>query len=83
MISMDWLLAERQVGGLGTDTPGIDAGEDDHYSAGHICAANGLPHLENMAHLDQLPSTGAWILAAPLLLEGGTGSPARLFGLVP
>jgi kynurenine formamidase len=35
------------------------------------------------AHLDQLPPTGAVIIAAPLKITGGSGSPVRVIALVP
>lgn len=79
----EWLIAERGVTGLGTDTPGIDPGSDSSFSVGRRCAEAGLPHLENLANLDHLPTIGAWILAAPLRLEKGSGSPSRVLGLVP
>jgi len=39
----------------------------------------GLAHLQN---LDQLPPTGAVVVAAPLKIVGGSGSPARVLALV-
>ncbi|MCB2200122.1 cyclase family protein [bacterium] len=78
-----WLIEEREIGGLGSDAPGIDQGADTRFKVGQTCARAGLPHLENLANLDQLPAVGAWILAAPLLLEKGSGSPSRVVGLLP
>ena len=39
--------------------------------------------LTQLASLAELPPTGAVIIVAPLRLVRGTGSPARVFALVP
>ena len=39
--------------------------------------------LQCMINLDQLPPTGAVIVAAPLKIEEGSGSPLRVLALVP
>jgi kynurenine formamidase len=36
-----------------------------------------------LANLARLPVTGALLIVAPLKLVGGTGSPSRVFALVP
>ena len=79
----EWLIEERGARALGTDAPGIDSGPDQIFEAGHFCASSGLPHLENLANLEQMPSIGAFLLAAPLPFVGGSGSSARVFGLLP
>jgi kynurenine formamidase len=38
--------------------------------------------LTQLANLDQLPPTGAVLVAAPLKLVDGTGSPVRVLALV-
>jgi kynurenine formamidase len=40
----------------------------------------GLAHLCN---LEQLPPTGAVVVAAPLKIVNGSGSPVRAFAIVP
>ena len=44
--------------------------------------AAGLYHLEDLANLDLLPATGACIIALPMKLRGGSGSPTRVLALV-
>jgi kynurenine formamidase len=39
--------------------------------------------LTQLANLDRLPPTGSLLIAAPLKLVGGSGSPARVLALVP
>jgi len=38
--------------------------------------------LENLANLDQLPAVGAWIIALPMKIAGGSGGPLRAVALV-
>ena len=38
--------------------------------------------LTSLANLDQLPESGAVVIALPLKIEGGSGSPARVVALV-
>lgn len=38
--------------------------------------------LQCLTNLDQLPPTGSVIFAAPLKIEGGSGSPLRVLALV-
>jgi kynurenine formamidase len=39
--------------------------------------------LTQLANVEQLPATGSMIIAAPLKLEDGSGSPVRVIALVP
>jgi kynurenine formamidase len=78
-----FLVTEREIAGLGTDTHGADPGNDEDYGASTaIYRANGLI-LECLAGLDQLPPTGAVLIIGGLPIQGGSGSPARVLALVP
>lgn len=48
-----------------------------------IGAARGVPNLENLTNLDQLPATGTIVLALPMKIEGGSGGPVRVVALLP
>jgi len=37
-----------------------------------------VPAFENVANLDQLPATGAWVVALPVKIKGGSGGPLRI-----
>jgi kynurenine formamidase len=39
--------------------------------------------LASLCNLDQLPPTGAVVIAAPLKIVEGSGSPVRVLALVP
>ena len=38
---------------------------------------------ENVANLDLLPESGAFVLALPMKIEGGSGGPLRIVAFVP
>lgn len=77
------LVEDRRVYGLGIDTLSIDYGPSPDFPVHQYTLAHSLYHLENVANLDRVPVRGATIIAAPMKLEGGSGSPVRIFALVP
>lgn len=77
------LLVERGASGLGIDTMSIDYGASKSFEVHQIVLPAGLYNLENLANLDQLPEAGAFLIAAPIKLEGGSGGPCRVFALAP
>ena len=77
------LLIGRKVGGLGCDTLSIDYGASADFAVHHLTLGAGLYHLENLADLTALPEAGAFLVAAPIKLEGGSGGPVRVFALLP
>lgn len=78
------LLAEdRRVAIVGIDTASIDYGRSQDFIAHRIGAAQGVSNLENLTNLDQLPATGAIVIALPMKIEGGSGGPVRVVALVP
>jgi kynurenine formamidase len=77
------LLIGRKVSGLGCDTLSIDYGASEDFAVHHLSLGAGLYHLENLADLSDLPETGAFLVVAPIKLEGGSGGPVRVFALLP
>ena len=77
------LLIARKVSGLGCDTLSIDYGASEDFAVHRLTLGAGLYHLENLADLSALPETGAFLIAAPIKLEGGSGGPVRVFALLP
>jgi kynurenine formamidase len=76
------LLIERKVSGLGIDTLSVDNGASKKFEVPKFSHAAGLYHLENLADLSELPESGAWLVVAPIKLEGGSGGPCRVFALL-
>jgi kynurenine formamidase len=77
------LLIARRVSGLGCDTLSIDPGASSDYSVHRLALGANLYQLENLADLNELPETGAFLVVAPIKLEGGSGGPVRVFALLP
>ena len=86
--SVSALLAkDRDVLGVGVETVGTDAGQAatftppfPNHTTMHGAGKFGLASLRN---LDQLPATGAVVIAAPLKIVGGSGSPLRVLAIAP
>jgi len=84
---MRFLIEQRDVQGFGVETVGTDAGQAGGFDVPFPCHT--LMHgankfgLASLANLDRLPPTGAIIVAAPLKLKNGSGSPLRVIALVP
>ncbi len=77
-----YLLAQAHPVAIGIDTPSVDYGPSKGFEVHHVTMSSGLYHLENVANLDQLPPRGACVIALPLNLRDGSGSPARVVALV-
>lgn len=84
--AMRLLVEERDIRGFGTETVGTDAGQGAHYTppypAHYILHGAGKLGLQCLANLDKLPPTGAVLIAPPLKIRNGTGSPLRVLALV-
>jgi kynurenine formamidase len=81
-----WLAEEAPVIGVGVETVGTDAGAAHSFDPPFPCHSfllgagkYGLTQLQNLA---RLPATGAVVVAAPLPIVGGSGSPTRVLALV-
>lgn len=81
-----FLAAERDILGVGVETIGTDAGQAGTFSPpfpNHtIMHGAGKFGLASLCNLDRLPATGAIVIAAPLKLVNGSGSPLRVLALV-
>ncbi len=79
----DYLANKRQVNYLGIDTLSLDPGNSKEYGVHHLTLKKGMHLIENLDALDKLPARGATLVCAPLRIKGGTGSPARVFAILP
>ncbi len=77
------VLLERQVDAVGIDTPSIDYGQSTTFDVHQRLFAANIPAFENVAQLDQLPVTGAFVIALPMKIGGGSGGPLRIVALLP
>ena len=77
------VLIERKVSGIGCDTMSVDCGASEDFAVHHLALGAGLYHLENLSDMSELPESGAFLVVAPIKLEGGSGGPVRVFALLP
>ena len=81
-----WFVEQRDVHGFGTETIGTDFGQGQHfnppYPAHFYMHGKGRFGLQCLTNLHLLPSKGAVIIAAPLKIKQGSGSPLRVLALV-
>jgi kynurenine formamidase len=84
--TVEWLIQQRKVHGFGVETINTDAGQSYSWPVPYPCHM--LMHgsnrygLQCLTNLDQLPPRGAVIVAAPLKIQGGSGSPLRVMALI-
>jgi kynurenine formamidase len=79
------LAHDRDVLGVGVETIGTDAGQagrfDPPFPNHTIMHGAGKFGLASLCNLDQLPPTGAIVIAAPLKIVNGSGSPLRVIAI--
>lgn len=77
-----FLVNGRNALSLGIDTLSVDAGRSRNTPVHDFVLAHSVYPLENVAALDQVPSSGAMAVVAPTKLAGGAAGPVRIFALV-
>ena len=76
------LARDREVAGIGIDTPSIDYGPSTTFDAHRVSMPLNVYHVENAAHLTTLPASGFRVMVAPLNIGGGSGAPTRIFAVL-
>jgi kynurenine formamidase len=81
------LARDRDVLGVGVETVGTDAGRaatfDPPFPNHYVMHGSGKFGLAGLCNLDLLPATGAVVIAAPLKIVNGSGSPLRAIAIAP
>jgi kynurenine formamidase len=81
-----FLAKERDILGVGVETVGTDAGQahgfDPMFPCHSIMHGSNRFGLASLTNLDKLPPTGAVVIAPPLKIVNGSGSPLRVLALV-
>lgn len=77
-----WLVDKRKIKALGLDTPSMDFGQSKDFQTHQILLGANKPGFENVANLDQLPSTGIYVVALPMKIGKGSGAPLRIIAAV-
>jgi kynurenine formamidase len=78
-----WLVANRKLKAIGIDTASIDYGESTKYESHRTLFERDIPAFENLTSLDRLPSRGAYVIALPMKIGGGSGAPLRAIAILP
>ena len=85
--AVPFLARERDILGVGVETVGTDAGQaptfEPMFPCHTIMHGSNRCGLASLTNLDQLPPTGAVVIAPPLKIVNGSGSPLRVLALVP
>jgi kynurenine formamidase len=76
-------LISKRVSGIGADAMSVDGGNSQIYEVHHLALGSDLFQVENLADLSALPEAGAWLIVAPIKLEGGSGGACRVFAILP
>ena len=76
-------LAGQDPALVGIDAVNIDDTADGRRPAHSLLLAAGIPVVEHLTGLGQLPPAGAWFTAAPLRIEGFGTIPVRAFARLP
>ncbi len=79
----EWLVANRRIAAFGLDTPSVDYGQSTMYETHVVLYSANIPGFENVANLHELPATGAFVVALPMKIQGGSGGPLRIVAWVP
>jgi arylformamidase len=76
-------LAGHNAALVGIDALNIDDTTDGERPAHSLLLAAGIPVVEHLTGLEQLPPTGAWFTAVPLRIEKLGTIPVRAFARLP
>ena len=78
-----WLVDNRSIDAIGIDTPSIDYGQSATFETHQILYGTNMPGFENVAHMEELPEWGAYLVALPMKIQGGSGGPLRVVAFIP
>ncbi len=78
-----WLVEHRRVKAVGIDTASIDHGPSTLFGSHVVLCKADTPIFENLAGLDPLPEEGAFVVALPMKIAGGSGGPLRVLARLP
>jgi kynurenine formamidase len=81
--AVEVLVGERGVAALGLDTASLDHGPSRDFPVHRVAGAANVPGFENLTNLDRLPPRGAWLIALPMKIGGGSGAPLRAVAALP
>jgi kynurenine formamidase len=78
-----WIVGNRRIRAIGIDTASIDYGRSTLFESHRALYEHDIPAFENLTALDRLPATGAYVIALPMKIGGGSGAPLRAVAILP
>ncbi|MEU4561188.1 cyclase family protein [Actinoplanes sp. NPDC023936] len=81
-----WLIETGRLGergGTGTDAFSPDVSTDTGFTVSRLVYQRRRISLEVLAHLADLPATGAYVLCGGQINRAGSGSTASIYGVLP
>lgn len=75
-------LVDKNIKGVGIDSPSMDPGQSNNFPVHRIILGAGKYGLENLTKLNKLPAVGATVYIAPMKIGGGSGAPTRIFAII-
>jgi len=82
-VAAEWLVRNRKIKAVGLDVASVDYGQSKDFKTHQILYEQNISGFENVANLDKLPAKGAYIIALPMKIKGGSGGPLRIVAIVP
>ncbi|KAH9489814.1 hypothetical protein Btru_036392 [Bulinus truncatus] len=79
--AVTWLVQKRNVSMIGVDTPSVDYAKTVKYDVHQIMCTASKMGLENVNNLGLVPPSGSFIVALPVKLFNGSGSPVRIIAM--
>jgi kynurenine formamidase len=77
-----WLVTNRKLKAVGVDVASVDYGQSTDFKTHQLLYEENISGFENVANLDKLPVKGAYIIALPMKIKGGSGGPLRIMAWV-
>lgn len=79
--TVEFLLSERDVVGIGVDTLSLDFGPSKDFKTHRTWLPTNRWGLENLANLARIPPSGAWVFVGAPKVAGGSGGPCRVLAM--
>jgi len=77
-----WLVKNRNIKATGVDVASVDYGQSADFKTHQILYEQNIPGFENVANLSRLPEKGAFVIALPMKIKGGSGGPLRIIAWI-
>ena len=80
---MRWLVEDRKIACLGTDSSGFEVRGVSHYPNHRLLNNAGIPALECLTNLVELRTQRVFLIALPIPVLGLDASPVRAIAIEP